>query len=119
MSRITMPSAIIRARATSCCTLRVRTSAATGLFNVASGWAGCCIITIKRQRDQRRGLAMRWDMPIRPIESGPLTYREIGELDGFLLAEDGLENTMDFYTFDGFIFAVLSGLHTIMHCAWL
>ena len=35
-------------------------------------------------------------MPIRPIESGPLTSREIKELDGFLLAEDGLENPMDF-----------------------
>lgn len=35
-------------------------------------------------------------MPIRPIESGPLTSREIKELDGFLLAEDGLENLMDF-----------------------
>jgi hypothetical protein len=51
---------------------------------------------------------MKWDMPIRPIESGPLTDREIGELHGFLLAEDGPENPMDFYTFDGFICAVLS-----------
>ena len=41
---------------------------------------------------------MKWDMPIRPIESGPLTDRETGELDAFLLAEDGLENPMDFYT---------------------
>jgi hypothetical protein len=31
---------------------------------------------------------MKWDMPIRPIESGPLTDREIKELDAFLLAED-------------------------------
>jgi len=58
-------------------------------------------------------------MPIRPIESGPLTYREIGELDGFLLAEDGLEDPMDFYTFDGFICAVLSGPNTIMPSEWL
>ena len=57
---------------------------------------------------------MKWDMPIRPIESGPLTDREINELQGFLLAEDGLENPMDFYTFDGFICAVLSGPNTIM-----
>jgi uncharacterized protein YecA (UPF0149 family) len=35
-------------------------------------------------------------MPIRPVESGPLTSREIKELDGFLLVEDGLENPMDF-----------------------
>jgi yecA family protein len=32
---------------------------------------------------------MTWDMPIRPIESGPLTDREINELHRFLLAEDG------------------------------
>jgi hypothetical protein len=51
---------------------------------------------------------MTWDMAIRPIESGPLTDREIKELDAFLLAED-LKNPMDFYTFDGFICAVLSG----------
>src|SRR5260370_16688262 len=57
---------------------------------------------------------MKWDMPVRPIESGPLTDREIEELDAFLLAEDGLENPMDFYTFDGFICAVLSGPNTIM-----
>jgi uncharacterized protein len=62
---------------------------------------------------------MKWDMPIRPIESGPLTSREIKELDAFLLAEDGLENPMDFYTFDGFICAVLSGPNTIMPSEWL
>ena len=62
---------------------------------------------------------MKWDMPIRPIESGPLTDREIEELHAFLLAEDGLENPMDFFTFDGFICAVLSGPNTIMPSEWL
>src|SRR5436309_3294793 len=62
---------------------------------------------------------MKWDLPIRPIESGPLTSREIGELDAFLLAEDSLENPMDFYTFDCFICAVLSGPKTIMPSEWL
>ena len=62
---------------------------------------------------------MTWDMPIRPIESGPLSNREIKELDAFLLAEDGLENPMDFFTFDGFICAVLSGPNTIMPSEWL
>jgi uncharacterized protein len=62
---------------------------------------------------------MKLDMPIRPIESGPLTDRETGELEAFLLAEDGLENPMDFYTFDGFICAVLSGPNTIMPSEWL
>jgi len=67
----------------------------------------------------RQGFAMKWDMPIRPIESGPLTDREIEELHAFLLAEDGLENPMDFFTFDGFICAVLSGPSTIMPSEWL
>jgi len=62
---------------------------------------------------------MKWDMPIRPIESGPLTDREIEELHAFLLAEDGLEHPMDFYTFDGFICAVLSGPNTIMPLRWV
>src|SRR5262245_3587319 len=118
MSSITMPSAITRGRATSCCSLGVRTSAASSLCDVGKDWAGCCAITIKRRRD-RRGLAMKRDMPIRPIASGPLTVREIGELDAFLLAEDGLENPMDFYTFDGFICVVLSGPNTIMPSEWL
>jgi uncharacterized protein len=68
---------------------------------------------------RRQGFAMKWDLPIRPIEFGPLTEVEIGELDTFLLAEDGLENPMDFYTFDGFICAVLSGPSTIMPSEWL
>jgi uncharacterized protein len=62
---------------------------------------------------------MKSDMPIRPIESGPLSDREIEELNAFLLAEDGLENPMDFYTFDGFICAVLSGPNAIMPSEWL
>jgi uncharacterized protein len=74
-------------------------------------WVSFCAITIKRRRDHR--FPMKWDMPIRPIESGPLTSREIKELDTFLLAEDGLENPMDFYT------AVLSGPNTIMPSEWL
>src|SRR3974390_501551 len=62
---------------------------------------------------------MKWDMPIRPIESGPLTDQEIEELHAFLLAEDGPEHPIDFYTFDGFICAVLSGPKTIMPSEWL
>jgi uncharacterized protein len=77
---------------------------------------------IRRERpvqcEQRPGLAMKWDMPIRPSESGPLTRREIKELERFLLAED-LKNPMDFFTFDGFICAVLSGPNTIMPSQWL
>ena len=62
---------------------------------------------------------MKWDLPIRPIQSGPLTDREIEELNGFLLAEGGLENAMDVSTFDGFICAVLSGPNTIMPPDWM
>ena len=57
---------------------------------------------------------MKWDMPIRPIKSGPLMDREINELHRFLLTEDGLEHPMDLYTFDGFICAVLSGPNTMI-----
>ena len=62
---------------------------------------------------------MTWDLPIRAIESGPLTDREIEELNAFLHADDSLENAMDVSTFDGFICAVLSGPNTIMPSEWL
>src|SRR5260370_37550793 len=84
----------------------------------ATGWARA-LLPSRGGVISRQGLAMKWDMPVRPIESGPLTDREIEELDAFLLAEDGLENPMDFYTFDGFICAVLSGPNTIMPSEWL
>ena len=45
-----------RGRATSCCSLGVRTSAATGLFNAASDRADSCVITIRRQRERGRRL---------------------------------------------------------------
>jgi hypothetical protein len=62
---------------------------------------------------------MTWDMPIRPLQNGPLSNKEIKELDAFLLADDGLEDPMDFFTFDGFICAVLSAPHTILPSEWL
>src|SRR5690349_15573017 len=101
MSNTSILSGIIRGRAMSCCSLGIQTPAASSPCNVVRDWAGSCAITIKRRRDQWQGFAMKWDLPIRPIESGPLTDREIEELNAFLLAEDGLENPMDFYTFDG------------------
>ena len=39
------------ARAMFCCSLGVRTPAATGMSNAASDWAACCVITIRRQRN--------------------------------------------------------------------
>ena len=62
---------------------------------------------------------MKLDLPIRPIQSGPLTDREIEELNGFLLADEGLDNAMDVSTFDGFICAVLSGPNVIMPSEWM
>src|SRR3974377_830936 len=62
---------------------------------------------------------MKWDMPIRPIESGPLTDQKIEELHAFLLAEDGPEHPMECSTVDGVICAVVSGPKTIMPSEWL
>jgi hypothetical protein len=91
-----------------CCSRGSRKRVGMGLCNVASGSAGSCGITIKKPRDQPKGFRDEWDMPVRPIESGPLTDQEVEELNAFWLAEDDLENEMDVSTFDGFICAVLS-----------
>ena len=45
-----MPNGITKGRAMSCCSLGVRTPTATVMFNAASDWAACCVITIRRQR---------------------------------------------------------------------
>jgi hypothetical protein len=50
-SSITMLSAIIRGRTTSCCSLPIRTFTVRELCNVARGWAGSCVITIKKRRE--------------------------------------------------------------------
>ena len=49
----------------------------------------------------------------------PINRSEIEELNGFLLANDGLDNAMDVSTFDGFICAVLSGPNLIMPSEWM
>jgi hypothetical protein len=51
MLRITMRSVIIRGRTTSCYFLVTRKRDAAGLCNVAKGWAGFCIIIIKKPRN--------------------------------------------------------------------
>jgi hypothetical protein len=51
MLRITMRSVIIRAMTTSCCFLVPRKRDEAGLCNVAKGWAGFCIIIIKKPRN--------------------------------------------------------------------
>src|SRR6266851_2326879 len=82
------------------------------------GWAST-LLPSRGSIIRQQSFAMKWDLPIRPIQSGPLTDREIEELNAFLLAGEGLEHPMDFYTFDGFICAVLSGPNTIMPSEWL
>src|ERR1019366_5157149 len=52
MSNISMPSGIIRGRATSCCSLAIQASTARGLCNAASDRVGSCAITIKRRPDR-------------------------------------------------------------------
>ena len=51
MLRITMRSVIIRGRTTSCCFLVTRKRDEAGLCKVAKGWAGFCIIIIKKPRN--------------------------------------------------------------------
>jgi len=56
---------------------------------------------------------------MRPVPQKPLSAREIEQLDKFLLADDGLEATMDVSTLDGFLCAVLSGPKLIMPSEWM
>src|SRR5213078_4504097 len=71
-----MLSAIIRGRATSCCSLAIQTSTARGPRNAASDWVGSCATTIKRQRDRTPKVQSRTLTP--PLRSGdprkPLCY---------------------------------------------
>jgi len=67
----------------------------------------------------RQVAVIKWDWPMRPIKSEPLTNREITELDAFLLADDSLENAMDVSTLDGFLCAVLSGPKLVMPSEWM
>jgi hypothetical protein len=46
-----MPSGIIKGSLTSCCFLGSRKRVGVGLCNVARGWAGSCIFTIKKPRE--------------------------------------------------------------------
>ena len=53
------------------------------------------------------------------LNPAPLTEEEIKELDGFLLEAEGIEQSMDISTLDGFLTAVVSGPKTIMPSEWL
>src|SRR5215510_3173647 len=57
-----MPSAITRARVTSCCSPVIRISAASRTpFNVGSDWVGFCAITIKRRRNRTPPKVQSWN----------------------------------------------------------
>src|ERR1035437_2891011 len=109
MSSITMLSEIIRGKVMSCCFPRKWTFVTRKPCNAARGWAGSCAITIKKPRDFPAGRRDQMGLAMRPFKSGPLTNREIKELDAFLLADDSLENAMDVSTLDGLLCAVVSG----------
>src|SRR6266478_8055905 len=62
MLRITILSEIIKGSPTSCCSIGSRKRVVRSLCNVARGWVGSCVITIKRPRElagKSRPMAVR------------------------------------------------------------
>ena len=53
------------------------------------------------------------------LSPAPLTEEEIKELDQFLLDAEGIEESMDISTLDGFLTAIVCGPKTIMPSEWL
>ena len=53
------------------------------------------------------------------LNQGPLTDEEINELDQFLLDTEGIEESMDVSTLDGFLTAIACGPKTIMPSEWM
>ena len=53
------------------------------------------------------------------FNQGPLTPKEIEELDAFLLGAEGIEESMDIATLDGFLTAILCGPKSIMPSEWM
>jgi len=54
-----------------------------------------------------------------PLSQGPLTEQEIEALDRFLLEAEGLEESMDISTLDGFLAAIVCGPKTILPSEWM
>jgi len=52
-------------------------------------------------------------------DQGPLSHEEIQELDQFLLESEGIEESMDISTLDGFLTAIVCGPKTIMPSEWI
>ena len=53
------------------------------------------------------------------LSPSPLTDEEIKELDEFLLEAEGIEESMDISTLDGFFTAIVCGPKTIMPSEWM
>ena len=53
------------------------------------------------------------------LSQGPLTDDEIKEIDQFLLDAEGIEESMDISTLDGFLTAIVCGPKTIMPSEWM
>jgi hypothetical protein len=56
---------------------------------------------------------------LRAASPGPLSDKEIAELDQFLLEEEALDEGMDVCTLDGFLCALLSGPKLILPSEWM
>src|SRR5215211_5198183 len=92
MSNISMPNGITKGRAMSCCSLRARTPAATGIFNAASDWAACCVITIRRQRN---GVLANGAQP--ETKSGKMRIKDVRQGLHTLLHTEGLDGLLHLY----------------------
>jgi uncharacterized protein len=53
------------------------------------------------------------------LSQGALTDDEIKEIDQFLLDAEGIEESMDISTLDGFLTAIVCGPKTIMPSEWM
>lgn len=53
------------------------------------------------------------------LNQGPLTDEEIKELDQFLVDVEGIDESMDISTLDGFLTAIVCGPKTIMPSEWI
>jgi uncharacterized protein len=56
---------------------------------------------------------------MKPLEKGPLSNEEIEELEQFLMQSEGMTESMDVSTLDGFLTAILCGPKTILPSEWL
>jgi yecA family protein len=67
------------------------------------------------EREGRREFPAAMNM----LSPSPLTDEEIKELDEFLLEAEGVEESMDISTLDGFFTAIVCGPKTIMPSEWM